>query len=147
MRALLQRVSSASVSVADDEIGSIGCGLLVLLGVVPADDEHIARRLAEKTVELRIFPGVAKPMNRSVEDVGGEVLVVPQFTLAADTRRGRRPSFTGAAPPEQARELYETYARAIEQRLGHVAMGEFGADLQVALVNDGPVTILLDTDA
>jgi D-tyrosyl-tRNA(Tyr) deacylase len=115
------------------------------LGVVPADDERIAEQLAEKTVELRIFPDAARPMNRSVKDVGGEVLVVSQFTLAADTRRGRRPSFAGAAPAEQARELYECYARAIEERLGHVATGKFGADMQVALVNDGPVTILLDT--
>ena len=145
MRALLQRVVSASVSVAGVEISHIERGLLVLLGVVPRDDVNAARKLAHKTVELRVFPDDAKPMNRSVEEVGGEVLVVSQFTLAADTRRGRRPSFTGAAPPAQARELVEAYARAIEERLGHVATGEFGADMQVALVNDGPVTILLDT--
>ena len=147
MRALLQRVASASVSVSGVEISRIDRGLLVLLGVVPTDDQRIAEQLAGKTVELRIFPDDAKPMNRSIEEVGGEVLVVSQFTLAADTRRGRRPSFTGAAPPDQARELVETYARAIEDRLGHVATGEFGADMQVALVNDGPVTILLDTES
>lgn len=146
MRALLQRVASASVSVAGEEVGRIGSGLLVLLGVVPQDDAGVAALLADKTLGLRIFPDEKKPMNRSVEDVGGEVLVVSQFTLAADTTRGRRPSFTRAAPPDQARELYETYARTIEARLGKVATGRFGADMQVALVNDGPVTILLDME-
>ena len=146
MKALLQRVSEAAVSVDGEEIARIGSGLLVLLGVVPDDDEATADGLADKTLNMRIFPDAAKPMNRSVVDVGGEILVVSQFTLAADTRRGRRPSFTGAAPPEQAEALYERYAEALRASVP-VETGSFGADMQVSLVNDGPVTILLELEA
>jgi len=144
VKALLQRVARARVSVAGAEIAAIGPGLLVLLGVAPGDTAVDVVRLAAKTLALRIFPDDAKPMNRSVVDVAGEVLVVSQFTLTADMRRGNRPSFTAAAPPEQAERLYRQYADEIRQRLGRVATGRFGADMQVELVNDGPVTFLLD---
>ncbi len=144
MRALLQRVTDASVTVAGERIASIGKGLLVLVGVFPDDTAADATKLADKCVDLRIFADESKPMNRSVVDVGGEVLVVSQFTLAADTRNGRRPSFDSAAPPDQARALYEMFVERIRQRLGRVATGIFGADMKVALVNDGPVTFLLE---
>ena len=143
MKALLQRVAEASVRVGGEEISRIGPGLLVLLGVVPDDDESTAATLAGKTLGLRIFADAVKPMNRSVVDVGGEILVVSQFTLAADTSRGRRPSFTGAAPPELAEALYERYVDALGTS-APVKTGAFGQDMQVSLVNDGPVTILLE---
>lgn len=144
MHALLQRVTEASVAVDGRRIAEIGSGLLILVGVFPEDSPAIAEKLADRAVDLRIFADSSKPMNRSVVDVGGEVLVVPQFTLAADTRRGRRPSFDSAAPPEQARALYEVFVERIRQRLGRVATGRFGADMKVALINDGPVTFLLN---
>lgn len=144
MKALLQRVSEAAVHVDGETIAQIGPGLLVFLGVVPDDDEAIADQLADKTVGLRIFPDAAKPMNRSVLDIAGEVLVVSQFTLAADTRRGRRPSFSGAAPPEHAEALYGRYIEAVRGRGTRVVSGRFAADMQVSLINDGPVTILLE---
>jgi D-aminoacyl-tRNA deacylase len=144
MRALLQRVSAASITVADEQVARIGRGLLVLLGVQPADDAAVADWLAAKTLSLRIFPDVDKPMNRSVVDAGGEVLVVSQFTLAADTRRGNRPGFSTVAPPEQAERLYQAFVMALTRRYPRVATGRFGADMQVALVNDGPVTFVLD---
>ena len=143
MRALLQRVTRARVLVEHVEIANIGTGLLVLLGVAQGDSEADADRLAAKTLALRIFPDAAKPMNRSVVDVGGELLVVSQFTLTADTRRGNRPSFTTAAEPALAEALYEHYVARIRERLGQVATGRFAADMQVELVNDGPVTFLL----
>ncbi len=143
MHALLQRVTQASVVVDAERIASIDAGLLVFLGVFPTDSKEIAEKLADRTVDLRIFADAAKPMNRSVIDVGGAVLVVSQFTLAADTSNGRRPSFTSAAPPDQARALYEIFVERIRQRVGRVETGRFGADMQVALVNDGPVTFLL----
>jgi D-aminoacyl-tRNA deacylase len=143
MRALLQRVSEASVSVDGQYIARIGRGLLVFVGVFPEDAQADAQKLADRSVDLRIFPDAAKPMNRSVVDVGGEVLVVSQFTLAADTRSGRRPSFDSAAPPELANRLYETFVARVRERIGRVETGRFGADMQVALVNDGPVTFLL----
>ncbi len=143
MHALLQRVTQASVVVDALRIASIDAGLLVFVGVFPSDTKEIAEKLADRTVDLRIFADAAKPMNRSVVDVGGAVLVVSQFTLAADTSNGRRPSFTSAAPPEQARVLYEAFVERIRQRVGRVETGRFGADMQVALVNDGPVTFLL----
>jgi D-tyrosyl-tRNA(Tyr) deacylase len=144
LKALLQRVSEASVSVAGHEISRIGPGLLVLLGVVAHDDRAAAARLADKTLGLRIFRDAAKPMNRSVVDVEGEILVVSQFTLAADTSRGRRPSFVAAAPPTEAEALYEHYVAQLAKGCGTVRTGQFGADMQVRLVNDGPVTILLE---
>jgi D-aminoacyl-tRNA deacylase len=145
MRALLQRVSRAEVRVADRIVGSIGPGLLVLLGVGRGDDEATADGLAGRICELRIFQDAAGLTNRSVVDVGGEVLVVSQFTLYADTRRGRRPGFTAAAPPEVARDLVRLVAAGVERRGPRVATGEFGATMAVELVNDGPFTIWLDT--
>ena len=143
MQALLQRVTQASVVVEGKLVAMIGPGLLVFVGVVPEDTVAIAESLADRTLDLRIFADAAKLMNRSVVDVGGEILVVPQFTLAANTRKGRRPSFDSAAPPQQARSLYDDFVERIERRLGKVATGRFGADMQVALINDGPVTFLL----
>lgn len=144
MRALLQRVSRASVSVEGREIAVVGRGLLVLVGVFRDDDETNAARLAERTLAARIFPDDAKAMNRSVVDVGGAVLAVSQFTLTADTSRGNRPGFGPAAPPETARRIYDHYVACLRETGTKVAVGEFGADMQVALVNDGPVTVLLD---
>ncbi|MDE0659688.1 MAG: D-tyrosyl-tRNA(Tyr) deacylase [Gammaproteobacteria bacterium] len=144
MRALLQKVSEASVSVADTEIASIGLGLVVFVAVFHDDDEVTARRLAERTLAARVFPDGNKAMNRSVLDVSGGVLVVSQFTLAADTRRGNRPSFGPAAPPARAQELYDRFVEALREDCPDVSTGEFGADMKVSLVNDGPVTILLD---
>ena len=144
MRALLQRVSQAFVSVAGKEIARIDPGLLVFVAVFHDDDEAAARRLAERTLAARVFPDDDKAMNRSVLDIGGAVLAVSQFTLAADTRRGNRPSFGPAAPPAVAQKLYDRYVQALRKDCSDVATGEFGADMQVSLVNDGPVTILLD---
>src|SRR5262245_37586252 len=143
MRALVQRADHASVTVADEEVARIGRGIVVFLGVFPTDTPATAEKLAERTALLRLFPDDAKPLNRSVVDVAGEALVVSQFTLAADTTRGRRPSLSGAAAPELANELYEHYVRALAKHV-RVATGRFGADMKVALVNDGPVTLLLD---
>ncbi len=145
MRALLQRVSRAEVRVDDETIGAIGPGLVVLLGVGPDDDPVVAESLARKVAELRIFADDEGRTNRSLLDVGGEALVVSQFTLFADTRRGRRPGFTGAALPEQAIPLYERFAGALEAVGVTVARGRFGAEMQVELVNDGPFTIWLDS--
>ncbi len=127
------------------EIAAIERGLLVLVGAFRDDTEAGAVRLAERTLAARVFAGDGKPMNRAVLEVAGGVLAVPQFTLAADTRRGNRPSFGPAAPPEQARRLYDIYLTTLRERCPNVATGEFGADMQVSLVNDGPVTILLET--
>lgn len=140
MRAVLQRVSEASVTVDGRMLGAIGPGLLVLLGVAPGDGPAQVAWMAEKIANLRIFEDDAGKMNRSVRDVNGGVLVVSQFTLYGDAAKGRRPSFTGAAPPDLARPLYEAVADALG-----AARGEFGADMKVALVNDGPVTLILDT--
>jgi len=146
MRALLQRVTRAEVRVGGGVVGRIGHGLLVLLGVGPADDEHVARDLARRIAELRIFRDDVGRTNGSLLDVSGEALVVSQFTLWADTRRGRRPGFTGAAPPDQANALYLVFAAALADVLGHpVPTGRFGAEMEVDLVNDGPFTIWLDT--
>ena len=144
MRALLQRVTEASVTVDGARIASIGPGLLIFAGVFPNDRADDAVKLADRCVDLRIFADAAKPMNRSVVDVGGDVMVVSQFTLAASTASGRRPSFDSAAPPQQANALYEVFVARIGERVGRVATGRFGADMQVALVNDGPVTFLLN---
>jgi D-aminoacyl-tRNA deacylase len=145
MNALLQRVTRASVTIDGKCVAEIGHGLLIFVGVFPDDTRQIAEKLADRAVDLRIFADDRKAMNRSVVDVAGEALVVSQFTLAAETRNGRRPSFGSAAPPDQARELYEVFVEHVRQRLGKVATGRFGADMAVALVNDGPVTLILES--
>ena len=143
MIALLQRVSQARVEVAGAVIGQIGPGLLMLVCAEPEDTEALAARLVDKVLKLRVFSDAAGKMNRSLQDVGGGLLVVSQFTLAADTRGGNRPSFTGAAPPAQGEALYEAVLRLARERFADVQAGRFGADMQVHLVNDGPVTIPL----
>jgi D-tyrosyl-tRNA(Tyr) deacylase len=145
MRAVVQRVSQARVEVADEVAGTIGKGLMVLIGVERGDTSHDAIFLADKTAGLRIFEDDDGKMNRSVEEIGGEVLVVSQFTLLGDCRKGRRPGFSAAAAPELADALYETYVTALRQKDIAVATGVFQAHMQVALVNDGPVTMLLDS--
>ena len=145
MRAVLQRVSRARVVVGEEVTGAIGPGLLVLLGVAPDDAEADARWLADKVVNLRIFPDDTDKMNRSVADAGGGVLVVSQFTLYGDCRKGRRPSFVEAAPPEIAVPLYEAFVAAVRAQGVPTATGRFGAMMQVELVNDGPVTLILDS--
>jgi D-aminoacyl-tRNA deacylase len=139
MRALVQRVSSASVSVEDERVAAIGHGLLVLLGVRSGDTAEQADRIARKVLALRVFDDEDGRMNRSVVEAGGELVCVSQFTLYGDTSRGNRPSWTGAAPPELAESLYERFA----ERLG-AKRGAFGARMAVELVNDGPVTLLLE---
>jgi D-tyrosyl-tRNA(Tyr) deacylase len=146
MRALLQRVSRASVIVDGQLVGQIGRGLLVLLGVGREDSEVEGKTLADKIVHLRIFEDDEGKMNRSLLDIGGEVLVVSQFTLYADTRRGRRPSFTEAAPPSVAEALVERFKEAIASYGIKVEGGVFGALMEVELVNYGPVTIWLDSE-
>ena len=145
MRAVVQRVSSAKVTVGDRTVGEVGQGLLVLVGVEqgdgPADVEYVARKIRE----LRVFEDEARHLNRSVQDVGGSVLVVSQFTLAGDCRKGRRPSFDEAAPPQIAKPLYEDVVRELQANGLRVATGEFQAMMQLSLVNDGPVTLLLDS--
>jgi D-aminoacyl-tRNA deacylase len=145
MRALLQRVSRAEVRAGDEVVGRIESGLVVLLGVAPADDEPTADALARQVAELRIFRDDEGRTNRSLLEVAGAALVVSQFTLFADTRRGRRPGFTGAAPPELAERLYLRFAEALRELGIEVATGRFGAEMAVELVNDGPFTIWLDT--
>lgn len=145
MKAVLQRVSQASVTVDGAIIGQIGKGLLVLLGVQQEDTETDARALADKTITLRVFEDGDGKMNLSVEEVKGSVLVVSQFTLLGDCRKGRRPSFVDAAPPEVAERLYETFVAAIGVAGIPIATGKFRAQMNVALVNDGPVTLLLDS--
>ncbi len=145
MRACVQRVSRASVTVDGEVVGQIGRGLLVLLGVGQGDDERDARYLADKIVGLRIFEDDQGKMNRSLAEQGGGLLVVSQFTLLGDVRKGRRPSFTDAAPPEEANRLYEVFAAASAELGVPVAKGRFQAHMEVELVNDGPVTILLDS--
>ncbi len=147
MRALLQRVSRASVEVDAETIARIERGLVVFLGIFPDDDRLGVDYLVEKLLGLRIFADAAGLMNLSVRDVAGAVLVISQFTLAADTRRGRRPGFSSAAPPELAQELYEQFLSVLSDRHSAVQGGRFGADMQVTLVNDGPVTFLLETPA
>ncbi|HIS60177.1 MAG TPA: D-tyrosyl-tRNA(Tyr) deacylase [Candidatus Faecousia faecipullorum] len=146
MRAVLTRVSSASVSIRGNVVGKIGKGFLILLGVGPEDTEKECRYLAEKALGLRIFTDEQDKMNLGLEAVKGEVLVVSQFTLYGNCRKGRRPSFTGAAGPELGNALYEKFLSICEE-LGYPPQhGEFGADMQVESVNDGPVTLILDTD-
>ena len=145
MRAVVTRVSSASVAIAGETVGAIDKGYLVLLGVAPTDTEETAHKLAEKICNLRVFTDENGKMNLNLEQVGGSLLVVSQFTLFADTS-SRRPGFTGAAKPDVAIPLYETFMACCRDRGFPVAHGEFGADMQVTSVNDGPVTILFDTE-
>jgi D-tyrosyl-tRNA(Tyr) deacylase len=146
MRAVLQRVSQADVTIAGVCKGRIGRGLLVLLAVEDADTQEDLEWLSGKIVRLRIFPDEAGQMNRSVQEIGGEILLISQFTLFASTKKGNRPSYLRSAKPEVAIPLYEQFKTRLTQDLGKpVATGEFGADMQVSLVNDGPVTISIDS--
>ena len=147
MRAILQRIQRGHVTVEDKIVGQIGPGYVILLGIAPQDGEAELKKLAEKTAHLRVFEDAQGKMNRSALEVGGEMLVISQFTLYADARKGRRPSFTGAAPPDIAEPLVARFAERLRS-LGvkKVETGVFGAAMQVHLVNDGPVTIILDTD-
>ncbi|MHA7849454.1 D-aminoacyl-tRNA deacylase [Roseovarius sp.] len=145
MRALLQRVSHASVTVEGEVVGQTGPGLLILICAMQGDEETQADHLAAKIAKLRIFTDEAGKMNRSVRDMGGSALVVSQFTLAADTSRGNRPGFSTAAPPEEGARLYEYFAKALEAEGVPVETGRFGADMKVALLNDGPVTIWMES--
>jgi len=144
MIALLQRVSQASVSIDDVVVGRIGVGLCVLIGVQPHDNEQSAQKLVDKLLGYRIFPDEQGRMNLDVSQAGAQLLLVPQFTLAADTSQGRRPGFSTAAKPALAESLFSVFCTKAEQQLGHVQTGRFGADMQVALINDGPVTFWLE---
>jgi D-aminoacyl-tRNA deacylase len=145
MRSVVQRVSRGAVRVDRHVVGEVGRGLVVLLGVAADDTSEDARWTADKVAQLRIFEDEAGKMNRSVQDVGGSVLLVSQFTLLGDARKGNRPSFVGAAPPQQASDLYEEVATLLRGRAVPVATGVFRAHMEVELVNDGPVTLLLDS--
>ena len=147
MRALVQRVTSASVDVDGQTIGKIGPGLLILVCAMQGDEDAVVPRLAAKISKLRIFRDDAGRMNRSIVDAGGAALVVSQFTLAADTSRGNRPGFSTAAPPDEGERLYKAFASAVADLGIPVQTGRFGADMAVSLVNDGPVTIWIDTEA
>ncbi|MFE8072900.1 D-aminoacyl-tRNA deacylase [Marinobacteraceae bacterium S3BR75-40.1] len=145
MRALIQRVSEASVTVEGEVVGQIGRGLLVFVAVVEGDDDAHCRRLVERVTHYRVFPDENGKMNRSLADIEGQLLVVSQFTLAADTRKGRRPSFSGAAEPSLGKRLYEQFvAESLQVLPGRVETGIFAADMQVRLINDGPVTFWLE---
>ena len=147
MKAVIQRVSSASVTVDSEKISQIGSGLLILLGVSQKDGDQDIDYLVNKTARLRIFKDNNQNMNLSVQDVGGEALVVSQFTLCADTKKGRRPSFLMAADPIIAEKMYDQYCQKLQLLNIPVSMGQFGADMDVELINDGPVTIILDTSS
>ena len=145
MIALLQRVTRAGVEIAGEPHASIGRGLLVLIGVKPEDDEPRASKLAERLLSYRVFDDEAGKMNLSLRQIEGDLLLVPQFTLAADTRHGLRPGFSGAAPPAQGRHLFDFLVQAAGSRHPTVQSGVFGADMQVSLINDGPVTLWLES--
>jgi D-aminoacyl-tRNA deacylase len=145
MRVVLQRVTEARVHVAGATVGAISTGLLILIGVTSTDTQQDAEYLADKVIYLRIFPDEERRMNRSILEVGGSLLVVSQFTLYGDCRKGRRPSFDRAAPPEQARRLYEYFIERLTSRNIIVQTGVFQAEMQIHLVNDGPVTFILDS--
>jgi len=145
VRAVIQRVSSASVAVDDNEVAAIGTGFLVLLGVAADDGPEDADYIARKVVDLRVFRDDEGKMNRPLREVDGSVLVISQFTLYGDCRKGRRPSYTGAAPPERAERLYEDVAARIAEAGIPTSKGVFGAMMDISLVNDGPVTLLLDS--
>lgn len=144
MKVLIQRVSEASVTVAGETLGAIEAGLLVLVGAEKDDDSEASAKLARRVLGYRVFPDDQDRMNRNVLDAGGGILAVPQFTLAADTRKGTRPSFSSAAPPDRGEQLYEAFVSALREAGPEPATGRFGADMQVHLVNDGPVTFLLE---
>ncbi len=145
MRSVIQRVSRASVTVESEVVGQIGGGLLVLLGVGHSDGEREVEWMAEKLVGLRIFNDDQGKMNLSLHDVGGQMLVVSQFTLLGDCKKGRRPSFVDAAPPEHAERLYESFVAAVERRGVRTAQGRFRTHMEVSLVNDGPVTLVVES--
>jgi D-tyrosyl-tRNA(Tyr) deacylase len=145
MIALLQRVTRAGVEIAGEPCASIGPGLLVLIGVKPEDDEARASKLLDRLLDYRVFADEAGKMNLSLRQIDGDLLLVPQFTLAADTRHGLRPGFSGAAPPDQGRRLFDFLVQSAIARHASVQSGVFGADMQVALVNDGPVTLWLES--
>jgi D-tyrosyl-tRNA(Tyr) deacylase len=144
MKAVIQRVQHASVEVDGKVIGKIGQGLLVLLGVEKNDNQAVADKLLNKVLDYRVFPDADDKMNLSLKTIGGELLVVSQFTLVADTNKGLRPSFSSAAPPDLGRELYEYWVKEAEKSIKNVATGQFGSDMQVSLQNDGPVTFILE---
>lgn len=145
MRVVLQRVAEAAVTVENRVTGAVGLGLLLFVGFTSGDSEGKLVWMADKVVGLRVFSDDEGKMNRSVAEIGGDILVVSQFTLYGDTRKGRRPSFVDAAPPEEANPLYERFVELIDERIQPaVATGEFGATMRVSLVNDGPVTLVLE---
>lgn len=146
MKAVIQRVTSASVHVDGELIGSCGHGLLILLGVAQGDTEEDLERMLQKIVKLRIFEDENGKMNRSVQDIDGEMLVVSQFTLLANYKHGNRPDYLGAAAPAEANRLYELFLERAKTYVRHVGHGRFGADMKVSLLNDGPVTIVMESD-
>lgn len=147
MKAVIQRVNKSSVSVDGEIKGSVGKGYNILLGVMDGDTEKQAELLASKVAKLRVFEDEAGKMNKSITDIGGEILVVSQFTLCADIKKGNRPSFTDSAPPAEANRLYEYFcAKLLENGIAKVETGVFAADMKVEIENDGPVTIVMDTD-
>ena len=146
MKAVLTRVKSASVAIDGEGVGKIGQGFLILLGVGPEDTEKECRHLAEKALSLRVFEDENGKMNRGLEDIGGQVLVVSQFTLYGNCRKGRRPSFVEAAPPDLGEAMYERFLEICREMGYEPQHGQFGADMKVESVNDGPVTLILDTD-
>ena len=146
MKAVIQRVTSAAVHVDGEEIGSCGHGLLILLGVATGDTEEDLDRMLQKMVKLRIFEDENGKMNKSVQDIDGEMLVVSQFTLLANYKHGNRPDYLGAAKPEAANALYEHFVALLSKTVGRVEKGVFGADMKVSLVNDGPVTLVLHSE-
>jgi len=145
MIALLQRVSEASVSIDETVVGQIGIGLCVLIGVQPNDDEQSAQKLVDKLLGYRVFPDEQGRMNLDIKQANAQLLLVPQFTLAADTSQGRRPGFSTAAKPELAEALFSVFCTKASKQLENVQTGRFGADMKVALINDGPVTIWIDS--
>ncbi|MBS3805067.1 MAG: D-tyrosyl-tRNA(Tyr) deacylase [Oleiphilaceae bacterium] len=147
MKGLIQRVTQANVSVSSEVVAEISTGLLLFLGIEQGDEPAHAQALCRKVLSYRVFPDARGRMNQSLVEVGGELLIVPQFTLAADTRSGNRPSFSAAAPPAQAKALFEQFIRIARHQLGahRIGCGQFGADMQVGLTNDGPVTFLLES--
>ncbi|MDC1436584.1 D-aminoacyl-tRNA deacylase [Gammaproteobacteria bacterium] len=145
MLALIQRVSSASVQINTETVGQIGKGLLVFIGMEKGDGENEADKLLNKIMSYRVFSDKEDKMNLSVKDIEGGLLIVSQFTLAADTNRGLRPSFSSALPPQEAEALYQYFLNQAQSQYGQIACGKFGADMQVSLVNDGPVTFLLNS--
>jgi len=146
MKALIQRVTQAKVTVEERTTGEISRGLLVLLGIERGDDESTVTRMIERLLEYRVHSDDQGKMNLSTEQISGGLLVVSQFTLAADTKKGRRPSFSGAAAPADASALYEVFKKLLNERYPHAAYGEFAADMQVSLTNDGPVTFMLEVN-